>query len=58
LDPIDRGSKLLCRQLSKDDVCKFLAVSGVLPAILILLLKNLFKARRLGLVVDDVDVFI
>jgi len=54
---MDRGSKLLCRQLSKDDVCKFLAVSGVLPAILILLLKNLFKARRLGLVVNDVDVF-
>jgi len=50
LDPIDRGSKLLCKELSENDVCKFLVVSGVLLVILVLLFKNLFKTRRLGLV--------
>jgi len=50
LDPMDRGSKLLCKELSKDDVCKFLVVSEVLPVVLVLLFKDLFKTRRLGLV--------
>jgi len=54
---MDRGSKLLCKELSEDDVRKFLAVSGVPPVILIPFLKNLFKVRRLGLVIDDVNVF-
>jgi len=57
LDPIDKGSKLLYKELSEDDVRKFLAVSEVPPVVFISLLKDIFKARRLGLVVDDVNVF-
>jgi len=50
LDPTNRGSKLLYKELSEDDICKFLAVSGVPLVVLISLFKDLFKARRLGLV--------
>ena len=48
---------MICKELNENDVRKFLAVSGVLPVVLIPLRKDLFKARRLGLVVDDIDVF-
>ena len=57
MDPADGRSKLICKEFNENDVCKLLAVSRVLPVVLVPLPKDLFKARRLCLIVDGVDVF-
>ena len=58
LDPPNRRSELVCEELNEDDVRELLPLLSRAPVVLVPLAEDLVEARRKGLVIDELGIFL